>query len=102
MLHVSVWSTIALAAYAYTSSFIEILVEEGAMREERASAGMVVVFWKNNKHHTERTEYPFFIYCILCLKDGLNSSLQPPQTHTLFSFPDSYGCTAKGTPYFGA
>lgn len=71
------------------------------MREERASAGMVVVFWKSNKHHTERTEYPFFIYCILCLKDGLNSSLQPPQTHALFSFSDSYGCTAKGTPYFG-
>lgn len=59
-------------------------------------------FSKAIKHQTERTEYPFFFYCIICLEDGLNSSLKPPETHTIFSLPDSYGCTTKDTPCFEA
>jgi len=44
MLCVSVWSSMASAAHGHTSDFFEIFVEEGATREERVSAEMILVF----------------------------------------------------------
>lgn len=70
------------------------------MLQERRSWVLGWLFFrKAMKHYRKRTEYPFFIYCIPYLKDGLNSSAASRNTyHLQFIWQLRMHC--QGHPFF--